>query len=181
MEATQSMTSEQAFYLLKHFNEIDQKTFAQFLEFGYSEDQINGQLQLIGSKFLASFCQSPFELAKLIGQIEPLEQIIQSNGRIASVYQFDMEVGTEQIVDRKTVDQNAIFRLDRNGVFIDAIHLETLPITNYLTVVRSNEGAWITAFPGNYAPAFPSSWMSSEELNIATQFWQNHVFIVQNT
>lgn len=175
------MTNEQAFYLLKHFTEIELKTRNQFLEFGYSEDQINEQLQLIGSKFLASFCQSPFELGKLIGQIEPLEQIIQSNGRIASVYQFDMEVGTEQIIDRKTVNQNAIFRLDRNGVLTDAIHLETLPITNYLTVVRSNEGAWITAFPGNYAPAFPSNWMSSEELNFATIFWQKHVFIVPPT
>lgn len=178
METAQSMTQEQAFYLLKHFTEIDQKSFDQFCEHGYSEKEIKDQLALIGSKFQYSFCQNPFQLELLISSKEPLEQIIQSNERIAYVYQFDQLLGTEQIVARKNVNQNDIFKLDRNGKLIEAIKFEHFPLTNKLVVVKSSEGAWITSFPGNYAPAFPSNWMSSEELNSATQFWQNHLIIV---
>ena len=129
-------------------------------------------------KFQKAFCQNPFDLESLIIGIKPTERILQSNGRIASVYEFDKVVGTEQIVDRETVNQNDIFSLDRNGVTVDAVKSDHLPFTNKMVVVRSNEGAWITAFPGNYAPAFPSNWMNSEELNFTTQFWQNHLFIV---
>jgi len=172
------MTNEQAFYLLKHFNSIDQNLIDQFLGFGYSEKDIKDQSAVIGSKFKQAFCQNPFDLESLIIGIKPTEQINQSNGRIASVFQFENVVGTEQIIARNFVHQNDIFKLDRNGVSVDAVKLDHLPFTNKLVVVRSDEGAWITAFPGNYAPAFPSNWMSAEELNFATDFWQNHLFIV---
>ena len=171
------MTHDQSFYLLKHFTEIDQQSFDQFRKHGYSEKEIKDQLALIGSKFQQAFCQNPYDLESLIKGLEPIDQIIQSNGRIASVYQFNQAVGTEQVIARNIVNQNDIFQLDRNGVILNAIKLDRLPLTEKFVVVRSSEGAWITAFPGNYAPAFPSNWMSSEELNFATQFWQNHVFV----
>ena len=171
------MTHEQAFYLLKHFTVIDQQSFDQFRKHGYSEKEIEDQLKLIGSKFLASFCQSPLQLDTLLETKEPFEQIVQSNGRIASVYQFNQAVGTEQIVARNIVHQNDIFQLDRNGVILDAIKLDRLPLTKKIVVVRSSEGGWITAFPGNYAPAFPSSWMSASELELSMSFWKNHVFV----
>jgi hypothetical protein len=171
------MTNEQAFYLLKHFNSIDRSLLDLFIGFGYSEKDIMAQFAVIGSKFEQAFCQNPFDLESLINGLEPLDQIVQSNGRIASVYQFENVVGREQIVDRKTVNQNDIFSLDRNGVTVDAVKSDHLPFTNKLVVVRSDEGAWITAFPGNYAPAFPSSWMNDTEKELATAFWKNHVFV----
>ncbi len=173
------MTNEQAFYLLKHFTEIDQQSFDQFRKHGYSEKEIKDQLALIGSKFQQTFCQNPFQLEPLVRVKEPIEQIIQSNSRIASVYQFDKVVGTEQIVARNTVHQKDIYQLDRNGNLIEAVKFEHLPLTNKLVVVKSSEGAWITAFPGAYAPAFPSSWMSASELELAMSFWKNHVFVTQ--
>jgi hypothetical protein len=181
METAQSMTNEQAFYLLKHFTEIDLKTQNQFLEFGYSEKEINEQLHLIGSKFMASFCQHPFELENLSGQMDPREQIVQSNGRIAYVYQFEKKIGTDQVIEKETILPSEIIQLERNGITIEAVERKELPSTNHLVVVKSTQGAWITAFPGKYAPAFPSSWMTKEEFTFATHFWQNHVFIVQHT
>jgi hypothetical protein len=181
METAQSMTIEQAFYLLKHFTELDFKTRNQFLEFGYSEEEINAQLQVIGSKLQPTFCQNPFQLETLVKAKEPIEQIIQSNGRTALVYQFEQPIGTEQITSRRAVHHKEIFQLDRNGNFIEAVRYEHLPLTNNLVIVKSSEGAWITAFPGKYAPAFPSQWMTKEEFTFATHFWQNHVFIVQHT
>lgn len=179
METTQIMTHDQAFYLLKHFTEIDPITHHQFHEYGYSENEINDQLKLIGSKFHSSFCHNPFQLETQLTDIEPIAKIIQSNGRIASVYQFDHNIGTEQIVSKGSVNQQDIFQLERNGVNINAIHIEHLPLTKSIVVVRSNEGAWITAFPGQYAPAFPSSWMNRKELEFASEFWKNHVFVIK--
>ena len=174
------MTHDQSFYLLKHFTEIDKQSFDQFRKHGYSEKEIKDQLALIGSKFQQAFCQNPFDLESLINGLEPLDQIVQSNGRIASVYQFDQGVGTEQVIARNIVHHNDIIQLDRNGVIVDTVQLAHLPMTDKLVVVRSIEGAWITAFPGNYAPAFPSAWMNDTELQLATTFWKNHVFVVVN-
>ncbi len=171
------MTIEQAFYLLKHFTEIDSATKSLFLAHGFKEDATSQQLQTIGSKFFNSFCQSPFDLEAQLENVQPIQKIIQSNGRIAQVYQFDQEIGTEQVIEKEKVNQNQIIQLKRNGNLIEAIQLRELPKTTQLVVVKSKEDAWITAFPGKYAPAFPSDWMSEEEYQIATNFWQQHVFI----
>jgi hypothetical protein len=177
METAKSMTLEQAFYLLKHFTEIDSDAHGLFLAHGYKEAEITQQLQIIGSKFYNTFCKSPFDLESQLKRAKPIEQIIQSNGRIAQVYEFDQEIGTEQVIEKEKVNQEEIVQLERNGNLIEAVLLQVLPYTNQLVVVKSKENAWITAFPGKYAPAFPSDWMSEEEYQIATNFWQQHVFI----
>ena len=177
METKKSMTLEQAFYLLKHFTEIDSNANSLFLAHGFKEAEITQQLQTIGSKFYNTFCKSPFDLESELKRAKPIEQIIQSNGRIAQIYQFDQEIGTEQVIEKEKVNQEEIVQLERNGHLIKAVQLPELPHTNQLVVVKSKDDAWITAFPGKYAPAFPSDWMSEEEYQIATNFWQQHVFI----
>jgi hypothetical protein len=177
METAKSMTLEQAFYLLKHFTEIDSDAHGLFLAHGYKEAAITQQLQTIGSKFYNTFCTSPFNLEEQLKRVKPIEKIIQSNGRTAQVYQFDQEIGTEQVIEKEKVNQEEIVQLERNGNLIEAVLLQVLPYTNQLVVVKSKDDAWITAFPGKYAPAFPSDWMSEEEYQIATNFWQQHVFI----
>jgi hypothetical protein len=59
------------------------------------------------------------------------------------------------------------------------VQLQELPNTNQLVVVKSTEDQWITAFPGSYAPAFPSDWMTTKEREEAHSYWENHVFIKQ--
>lgn len=171
------MTIEQAFYLLKHFTELDSDAHDLFLAHGFKEAEITQQLQIIGSKFYNTFCKSPFDLESQLKRAKPIKQIIQSNGRIAQVYQFDQEIGTEQVIEKEKVNQEEIIQLERNGNLIEAVKLPELPYTNQLVVVKSKEDAWITAFPGKYAPAYPSDWMSKEEYQFATDFWQQHVFI----
>jgi hypothetical protein len=177
METKKSMTIEQAFYLLKHFTEIDSDAHGLFLAHGYKEAAITQQLQTIGSKFYNTFCTSPFNLEEQLKRVKTIEKIIQSNGRTAQVYEFDQEIGTEQVIEKEKVNQEEIIQLERNGNLIEAAQIQVLPNTNQLVVVKTKEDAWITAFPGKYAPAFPSDWMSEEEYQIATNFWQQHVFI----
>ena len=173
------MTIEQAFYLLKHFTEIDSEAHSLFLAHGFEELEITHQLQTIGSKFYYSFCTSPFKLEEQLGNVQPNQKIIQSNGRIAQVYQFDQLIGTEQVIEKEKVNQDQIIQLERNGNLIEAVQLHELPHTNQLVVVKSKEDAWITAFPGKYAPAFPNEWMNETEKSVATVYWQNHLFITQ--
>jgi hypothetical protein len=168
METAKSMTIEQAFYLLKHFTEIDSATKSLFLAHGFKEEAISQQLQTIGSKFFNSFCKSPFHLEAQLEKVQPIEKIIQSNGRIAQVYQFGQAIGTEQVIEK-----------ERNGKLIETVQLQELPNTNRLVVVKSIEEQWITAFPGSYAPAFPSDWMTTKEFEEANSYWENHVFIKQ--
>jgi hypothetical protein len=172
------MTTEQAFYLLKHFTEVDQITIGKLIDVGYSTSDINKQLELVGSKFFSSFCQSPCDLEARISTGRLIHRIEQSNGRIARVYEFDEIIGTEQIINITSIDSSSIFTLERNGMNIQSISLKELPTTNKLVTVSSETEKWITAFPGNYAPAFPSTWMSIEEHGYATEFWENHVFVV---
>ena len=110
------MTLEQAFYLLKHFTEIDSNTNSLFLAHGFKEAEITEQLQTIGSKFFNSFCKSPFDLESELKRAKPIEQIIQSNGRIAQVYEFDQEIGTEQVIEKEKVNQDQIIQLKRKGI-----------------------------------------------------------------
>jgi hypothetical protein len=35
----------------------------------------------------------------------------------------------------------------------------------------------ITVFPGMYAPAFPSNSMSKDDLQIASEFWDEHILL----
>lgn len=179
MEKVKSMTIEQAFYLLKHFTELDSDAHGLFLAHGFKEAEITQQLQTIGSKFYNSFCTSPFNLETQLKRAKPIEQIIQSNGRIAQVYQFDQLIGTELVIEKEKVNQDQIILLERNGNLIEAVQLHELPHTNQLVVVKSKEDAWITAFPGKYAPAFPNEWMNETEKSVATVYWQNHLFITQ--
>jgi len=179
METAKSMTIEQAFYLLKHFTEIDSATKSFFLAHGFKEEAISQQLQTIGSKFLNSFCKSPFNLEAQLEKVQPIEKIIQSNGRIAQVYQFGQAIGTQQVIEKAKINLEHIIQIERNGKLIEAVQLQELPNTNHLVVVKSMEDQWITAFPGSYAPAFPSDWMTTKELEEAHSYWENHVFIKQ--
>lgn len=171
------MTTEQAFYLLKHFNVIDADAVKLFLTHGFKEEEINGQLQTIGSKFLDSFCQNPFDLITLLKKGRPIEQIIQSNARIATVYEFEELIGTEQVIAMANINPVDIIQMDRNGRTINAVQLKALPSTNQLVVVKTLDDIWITAFPGNYAPAFPSDWMNHTEKISSSLFWENHLFV----
>lgn len=171
------MTIAQAFYLLKHFTEIDSAAKSLFLANGFNEEAILQQLQTIGSKFFNSFCQNPFDLETQLKRAKPFEHIIQSNGRIAQVYQFDQEIGTEQVIEKEKIDPEKLIDLERNGILIQAVQLQELPKTNCIVVIKSKEDAWITAFPGKYAPAFPSDWMTTKELEESHDYWANHVFI----
>jgi hypothetical protein len=71
------LTDERAFYLIKHFEELDTKGIIHFQNLGYSNEEINLSLNSIGSKFYASFCNNPFDLIQKINNYSAFEFINQ--------------------------------------------------------------------------------------------------------
>ncbi len=173
------MTAKEAFYLLKHFTTVDHKFVELLNKQGYSEKSVKSQLKTAGSKFFFSFCQNPFQLESLLEKGALSQEINQSNERKAKVYQYSHSIGTEQIINRSLITANEIQTIKRDSFSIPIINLEILPETDKIVIVRSFNEDWITAFPGDYAPAFPSAWMNSKELELASEFWKNHVFILK--
>ena len=64
------LTDERAFYLLKHFEQIDNTGLLHFQNLGFSVEEINQAIHTIGSKFYVNFCNNPFDLIKKITQIK---------------------------------------------------------------------------------------------------------------
>ena len=48
--------------------------------------------------------------------------------------------------------------------------------THKLTVISTTSNELITCFPGGYAPAFVSDWMSDREKTLSKSFWDQHLF-----
>jgi hypothetical protein len=60
------------------------------------------------------------------------------------------------------------------------MELEELPQTKLVNVVFKhclNGMDLITVFPGTYAPAFPDASMSKDNLQIALEFWDEHILL----
>ena len=88
----------QAFYLLKHFHEIKPSDRIKYVGIGKSDIEIQAQENTVGSKFVSSFCDSPFQIGKKIKLGKLIETIEQSNGRKAEVFEFTQITGEQNVV-----------------------------------------------------------------------------------
>jgi len=173
------MSPQQAFYLLKHFLKLEEEIYKEFEQHGINKSQILNQFQIIGSKFHSTFCQNPFQIINEIKKGRLINEIHQSNGRTAFVYKYELSIGTHQITSIENCSGMKIEEELRGLQRIKVVKMRSLPETNYCTLVLDLENQFITAFPGSYAPAFPSDWMTTKEFEEANSYWENHVFIKQ--
>ena len=179
------LTDERAFYLIKHFEEIDQKGIIHFQNIGYNSDQIIKSLNTIGSKFYARFCSNPFDLMLKINNYKPFESIDQSNGNKAIIYKipFTGGIGTNTILNLKEIqpqDRHKLNKLNRNGFYVNVLERSFFEFTNQLVVICNQFNQVMTIFPGLYAPAFPTQLNDENEIKSSILFWENHVFIRMN-
>jgi hypothetical protein len=179
MEEQERLSVKTAFYLLKHFEKIDSEIEKIFHEAGFEKNDIEIQLKTIGSKFDHRFCRNPFEILSTLKKGKMLEEIHQSNHRIARTYEFSEIVGTDQVLGSNVIDSKKVVPLLRNDQIIQVIYQEKLPSTRHLVIVESANKEIITAFPGKYAPPFPNNKLNPSENKLAETFWENHVFVIQ--
>lgn len=138
-----------------------------------------------GSRFNEHVLPNIEALLDLLETRDPIEVIKQSGGREAHVYYLsDAEAcGWLGIGVRADYPKSLISQEWRNGFLTDFIQLDMLPPTKHVTVVCSTEKKpyeLVTAFPGEYAPAFPHLGMTRDEEEKASMFWEKHILLKGN-
>jgi hypothetical protein len=179
------LTDERAFYLIKHFEKMDEKGMLHFQQLGHSREAINHALSSIGSKFYARFTENPYELIQQLSHLTPFEIISQTNGNRAFRYKMPFEggIGTNTLVNIHAIqqtDKSTLKKVIRNGFQVNTIERSFFDPTNELVVVCNPLNEVITVFPGMYAPAFPTQLVDKNEVDAARLFWDNHAFIIHS-
>jgi hypothetical protein len=141
-----------------------------------------GKQEKSGSCFYPEVFSNVDELLNALEMRDPKSIVIQSAGREAHTYDFsDMgHCGAVGVGQKSEYPNHEIILENRNGFVVEYIGVEKLPSTSLITVICSKvEGAFhlITAFPGDYAPAFPHSRMEPHEVNNSKVFWDKHILL----
>lgn len=134
------------------------------------------------SYFESSIFPNPETLLALLEGMEPENQHQQGNGREAHVYCFPAGTvcGYVGLGKRRDYDKSVWDEELRNGFVIQFAWVDSLVPTHSLTVVCDVTAlpySIITAFPGDYAPAFPHQGMDEAEFAVAEDFWQEHILL----
>lgn len=114
--------------------------------------------------------------------LEPIREIIQSEYSVVHLYQINAleYVGWEGIGKMSDYPKAKVQEENRNGCMTRFIEIVELPTTKFVNVVFKqclNGMELITVFPGMYAPAFPNASMSMDDLQIALEFWDEHILL----
>jgi hypothetical protein len=179
------LTDERAFYLIKHFEKLNEKGILHFQQLGHSIEAINHALTTIGSKFYARFTENPYDLIQKIAYFTPLEIISQTNGNRAFRYKIPFEggIGTNTLVNIHAIqqtDKSTLKKVIRNSFEVNIIERNFFDPTNELVLICNSLNEVITVFPGMYAPAFPTQLVDKNEAEAARLFWENHAFIINS-
>ena len=179
------LTDERAFYLIKHFEKLNEKGIRHFQQLGHSSEAINHALSSIGSKFYTRFTENPYELIQQLSHLTPLEIISQTNGNRAFRYKMHCEggIGTNNLVNIQAIpqrDKSTLKKVIRNGFEVNVVERNFFDPTNELVLICNSLNEVITVFPGTYAPAFPTQLVDKNEVDAARLFWDNHAFVIHS-
>jgi hypothetical protein len=175
---------DRAFYLLKHFSQIDKKARLIFTENNYSKVDVDNALNVIGSKFNFSFCRNPFDLVRMIPSLTPIHHFDQSNGNTIYLFRNEQKnTGNDNLIsiDELTLNERSKIKFEvRNDFEVGLLRSSKVNQTkDCVLIVKSETNEIITFFPGIYAPPFPIH-LNEGDLKIkAEYFWKNHVFLTQ--
>lgn len=135
-----------------------------------------------GSHFFPEIFESIEDLLDYIHQHKPFEVIEQSSGRKAYCYKhhLNLNVGTYGIANRIAIPAKDIIVEKRDGFQIEVGLVKELPQTSEFCVIAADTDrgkSVITAFPGLYAPPFPSNRMTEDDLLSSQTFWQKFILV----
>ena len=135
-----------------------------------------------GSIFRPDYFPTIESLLMYMFGLEPIREISQSEYSVAHLYQINAleYVGWEGVGKMSDYPKAIVQEENRNGFMTRFMELEELPQTKLVNVVFKhclNGMDLITVFPGTYAPAFPDASMSKDNLQIALEFWDEHILL----
>ena len=175
------------FHMLRHFESVDDITMKQLLDNGYSQNQIQEELLLPGSKFFSHFANDLNELLEKVLQ-HPFQKSTGINGNriIESEMpksEYPNGIGTKAVVSLDEISkeqQSQIFYEKNRGFPLAHLLVEVLPVTNQCTLILKPipEGyAFISAFSGATAMPIPDFKMTKAQFEACKLFWNKHVFL----
>jgi len=176
--------------MLRHFESVDDATLQLLLNNRYSQNQIQQELSLPGSKFFSHFANDITELLVKILQ-QHYKKSIGINGNhiiesILSIDEYPNGIGTKGIIsiDEISPEQRTQIFYQKNRNFALAhLLVDSLPITNQCTLILKPipEGyAFITAFSGESAMPIPDYKMSKKQFETCKAYWDGYVFLKKN-
>lgn len=180
-------------HLLRHFSsDIPERVKRKIIEqrIVNNEQELEYQLTISGSKFLAEKFDNPFDLLKeIMLKIKDIEK----KYFLDSVYcelTYPEPIGVDNLISIDLIEDKSLLKKEkRSGYEVNCIDVKYAGEnkTNNLIVVfdKNNLSKIITVWPGKYAPDFPREIKNpndpkEKEIHEACKFfWENHVFITE--
>lgn len=183
-------TPQSQFHMLRHFESVDDSTLQLLHNNGYTQNQIQQELSLTGSKFFSHFANNINELLEKILQY-PYQKSTGINGNhiiesTLPIDEYPNGIGTKAVVSLEEISsaQKAQIFIEKNRNYALAhLLVDKLPITNQYTLILKPipEGyALITAFSGESAMPIPDYKMSKSQFDACKAYWDGHVFLKKN-
>jgi hypothetical protein len=180
-------TLQSKFHMLRHFDSVDDATLQQLLQIGYTQNQIQHELSLPGSKFFSHFANDIHELLEKVSQ-HPYQKSIGINGNHIvetemPTAEYPNGIGTKGVVliNEISADQKSRIFYEKNRNFpLAHLLVDVLPVTNQCTLILKphTEGyTFITAFSGESAMPIPDYKMTNAQFDACKLFWDQHVIL----
>ncbi len=179
------------FHILRHFGQVDKKYRMELkTNTSFTDEDINKQLAISGSKFYPEFAINPVQLWEKIQKHQDfiiIDDKIWKNGKAEIILFFKQEDYPQGIandsllrIDELLAEQKEqLQKEDRNGFLVNYIKLDKSNPTWQVNVIlrKNTEIQLITIFPGIFAPAFhnpkqqgKAEWIESK------RFWEQYAF-----
>ena len=182
-----NFTPQSQFHMLRHFDSVDDATIQLLLNKGYTQNQIQQEFSLPGSKFFSHFANDIKELLEKILQ-HPYQKSTGINGNhiiesTLPIDEYPNGIGTKAVVSLAEISsaQKAQIFIEKNRNYALAhLLVDTFPFTNQCTLILkpiSKGYAFITAFSGESAMPIPEFKMSKSQFEACKAFWDGHVFL----
>ena len=142
-----------------------------------------GESQSAGSRFRCDLFPTVESVFDLLLHRQPINIILQNNNTEAHEFLIEDNsyIGWLGLGLLSEFESALIQKEMRNGYETKFIEVDSLPTTNFITVISSPiENTYfqiITLFPGQYAPAFPNDRMSIDDFRNASEFWDTHILL----
>ena len=137
-----NFTPQSQFHMLRHFDSVDDATIQLLLNKGYTQNQIQQEFSLPGSKFFSHFANDIKELLEKILQ-HPYQKSTGINGNhiiesTLPIDEYPNGIGTKAVVSLAEISsaQKAQIFIEKNRNYALAhLLVDTFPFTNQCTLI----------------------------------------------
>jgi hypothetical protein len=173
--------------MIRHFESVDDDILKLLLNNSYTQNQIQQELALPGSKFFSHFAKDIKELLENVLKYPYIKSTGINGNHIIEISipqnEYPDGIGTKGVVSINEISSEQKPRIfyEKNRNFpLAHLLVDTLPLTNNCTLILKPipEGyAFISAFSGDSAMPIPDYKMSKSQFDACKTFWEGYVFL----